>query len=80
MNNNDIKEKLKQFICENLGVEKSILTDDLQLFDGGICLDSIDSIEIISYVNEEFNVSIAGADRKHFIDVKSLASYIESNL
>lgn len=80
MNNTDIKQKLRNFICDNLGVENSILTDDLQLFDGGICLDSIDSIELISFVNEAFNVSIAGVDRNIFTNLNTLTNYIESNL
>lgn len=71
-----VKSMLKNFIIDNLGVEESILTDDLQLFDGGICLDSIDNIELISFISQSFGISVAGANKNIFTNIENLADYI----
>ena len=48
MSTNEIMPKLKDFLCENLGIDADVLEFDTQLFgDGEIGLDSIDSLEII---------------------------------
>ena len=53
MSTNEIMPKLKDFLCENLGIDADVLEFDTQLFgDGEIGLDSIDSLEIIAYVDE----------------------------
>ena len=49
MSTNEIMPKLKDFLCENLGIDADVLEFDTQLFgDGEIGLDSIDSLEIYS--------------------------------
>ena len=59
MSTNEIMPKLKDFLCENLGIDADVLEFDTQLFgDGEIGLDSIDSLEIIAYVDDEFGVQM----------------------
>ena len=52
MNANDVKAKIKDMLCERLGIEPEALEYDTTLFGEGIGLDSIDSLEIISAIDE----------------------------
>ncbi|MCR5113077.1 MAG: hypothetical protein K6A63_04000 [Acholeplasmatales bacterium] len=72
----DIKQQLKDFIVEELGVEADELQFDTPLFGEGIGLDSIDSIEIISFVDETFGVSMNGVDKTHFLSIDTIAAYV----
>lgn len=72
----DIKQQLKDFIVEELGVEADELQFDTPLFGDGIGLDSIDSIEIISFVDETFGVSMNGVDKTHFLSIDTIAAYV----
>ena len=75
MSTNEIMPKLKDFLCENLGIDADVLEFDTQLFgDGEIGLDSIDSLEIIAYVDDEF-----GVGKEHFYSIETIAKYIEEN-
>ena len=72
--------ELKDFLCENLGIDADVLEFDTQLFgDGEIGLDSIDSLEIIAYVDDEFGVQMTGVGKEHFYSIETIAKYIEEN-
>ena len=75
----EIKQQLKDFIVSELGVDADELQLDTPLFGEGIGLDSIDSIEIISFVDETFNVSMNGVDKANFLSIDTIAAYIASN-
>ena len=49
-----VKAKIKEMLCERLGIEADVLDYDTPLFNEGIGLDSIDSLEIISAIDEEY--------------------------
>ena len=51
-----------------------------ELFGGDIGLDSVDSLEIISGIDELFGVDMTGADREHFQTINALASYVEEHV
>lgn len=74
---NKVKETLKDVIVDRLGVEADILNYDTQLFgDGEIGLDSIDSLEIISAIDEEYGVPMTGVGKEHFQNIDALAAYV----
>ena len=76
MSTNEIMPNL----CENLGIDADVLEFDTQLFgDGEIGLDSIDSLEIIAYVDDEFGVQMTGVGKEHFYSIETIAKYIEEN-
>lgn len=79
MDENKIKQGLKDFFCNNLGIEADQLEYDTPLFSDGIGLDSIDSLEIISYVDGEYGVSMTGVGKDHFYNIDAIAAYIVSN-
>ena len=72
----EIKQQLKDFIVDELGVDPNELQFDTPLFGEGIGLDSIDSIEIISFVDETFGVSMSGVDKTNFLSIDTIAAYV----
>ena len=72
----EIKQQLKDFIVDELGVDPNELQFDTPLFGEGIGLDSIDSIEIISFVDETFGVSMNGVDKTDFLSIDTIAAYV----
>ena len=72
----NVKEQLKGFVCDNLGVDADVLNYDSELFGDEIGLDSIDSIEIISFADEAFGVSMNGVAKEHFLSIDTIAAYI----
>ncbi|MCR5349733.1 MAG: hypothetical protein K6E20_01940 [Acholeplasmatales bacterium] len=79
MNELEIKEKLKNFMVEDLGVDESILNYDTALFGEGVGLDSIDSIEMISFIDDNFGVSMTGVAKENFYSIDTLTAYIVNN-
>ncbi|MCD8026438.1 MAG: phosphopantetheine-binding protein [Clostridiales bacterium] len=80
MNEQEISAKIKELLCNNLGIDAEVLTDDIPLFSDGIGLDSIDSLEIIAGIDEEFGVSMTGVGKEPFYNVKSLTAYVAEHL
>lgn len=76
MNELQTKQQIKDFLCENLGIEADVLEFDTPLFGDGIGLDSIDSLEIISFVDSEYGVAMTGVDKEHFFNIDSIAAYV----
>jgi len=76
MDEANVKKVLKEFLVSELGVDEGSLTDDAELFGGDIGLDSIDSIELIACIDENFGVSMTGVDKENFRSVNTLAKYI----
>ena len=79
MTKTEIAEKIKNMISENLRIPENMLDDDAELFGGDIGLDSVDSLEIISGIDDLFGVDMTGVDREHFQTINALASYVEEH-
>ncbi len=71
-----IKEGLKEFFCNNLGIDADALGYDTPLFSEGIGLDSIDSLEIIAFVDSTYGVSMTGVGKEDFKSIDTIAAYI----
>lgn len=80
MTKTEIAEKIKNMISENLRIPENMLDDDAELFGGDIGLDSVDSLEIISGIDDLFSVDMTGVDREHFQTINALASYVEEHV
>lgn len=76
----DIKEKIKWFISSCLGVDKNTLFYDTPLDEGEIVLDSIDFIDLIGYIDQEFNVNMSNVASSNFKNIDTIAEYIKNNL
>lgn len=79
MNELEVKAKIKEMLCDRLGIEPDVLDYNTALFNEGIGLDSIDSLEIISAIDEEYGVSMTGVGKEHFKNIDALAAYVIEN-
>ena len=76
----EIADKIVEILVDNLNLPKDILSDDAKLFGDDIGLDSVDSLEIIAGIDQEFGVSMMGVGREHFQTITALSSYVLNNL
>ena len=74
-----IAERIKVLLNENLGIDADVLTDEIPLFGDEIGLDSIDSLEIIGFIDDEWGVQMTGVGKEHFYNVTSLAEYVAAH-
>lgn len=81
MANNELKEKIKQAIIAKLELDdemKEELDYDTQLFgDEGIGLDSMDSLELVTLIYDEWRIDVPSEDMKKLVSVNAIAEYIE---
>ena len=77
--NEQIAEKIKEMIHENLRIPEDMLDYDAELFGGDIGLDSVDSLEIIAGIDDLFGVNMTGVDKVNFRDINSLTAYVMEN-
>ncbi len=81
-NNISLKDKIKNLLVErlNLDIPASEIGDSMALFGEGLGLDSIDALELVLGIEQEFNVKIedeeVGAEALASVD--SLASFISA--
>ena len=81
MANNELKEKIKQALITKLELDdemKEELDYDTQLFgDEGIGLDSMDSLELVTLIYDEWGIDVPSEDMKKLVSVNAIAEYIE---
>ena len=76
----EIADKIKNILVENLRLPAEDLTDDAKLFGDDIGLDSVDSLEIIAGIDQEFGVSMMGVDREHFQTIETLSASVMNHV
>lgn len=84
MNKEQEKLTLKKHIVKYLNllhITAEEIADDMPLFQEGLGLDSIDSIELVVLLEREYGVKIENPKegRKILQDVNSIYEYIETN-
>ena len=72
----DIQEKVKAIICEQLDVEAETVVPEASFVDD-LGADSLDQVELIMAMEEEFDVSIPDEDAEKIMTVKDAIEYIE---
>ena len=72
----DIQEKVKAIICEQLDVEAETVVSEASFVDD-LGADSLDQVELIMAMEEEFDVSIPDEDAEKIVRVKDAVEYIE---
>ena len=80
----ELKEELKIKLIQLLNLEETNAKDilnDAPLFGEGLGLDSIDALEIIVLLDNQYGISVSNPDegKKIFYSIDSLAAYIEEN-
>ncbi len=72
-------DKIKEIIVEQLGVEKSIVTMDTHLIKD-LEADSLDAVEIIMAIEEEFEIEIPDEEAEKFDLVSDIVKYVEDEI
>ena len=78
-NMSEISEKVTSIIVDKLGVEESEVTNDAS-FTNDLGADSLDTVELIMALEEEFDTEIPDEDADKIATVQNAIDYINSNL
>jgi len=80
----DVEGRIKKIIVENLelGAKVKPLTDETPLIDGGLNMDSINVLELVSLIEEEFGITVRDEDIniELLANIGSLANYVRKRL
>ncbi len=71
----EIFEKVKEIIVEQLGIDEDIVTMDAT-FTGDLEADSLDIVELMMALEEEFNIEIPDEEAENISTVKDAVAYI----
>ena len=72
-------EKVREIIVEQLGVDESDVTMDTHLMKD-LEADSLDAVEIIMAIEDEYCIEIPDEDAEKFQSVSDLVKFVEANL
>ena len=71
-------DRVKKIVVEHLGVEQDKVTEDASFIDD-LGADSLDIVELVMAVEEEFGVEIPDDAAEKISTVKDAIDYIEQN-
>ena len=72
-------EKIQALIVEQLDVDESLVTMDTD-FMKDLEADSLDAVEIILGVEEEYGIEIPDEVAENFTKVSDIVNYVEANI
>ena len=78
MSEEEILEKLKNIISEQLGVEKESVTEGATFVDD-LSADSLDIVELVMSIEEEFDLEIPDEEAEDISTVGDVIKYIKEN-
>ena len=73
-----IEEKVKQIVAEQLGVDEGQVTENASFMDD-LGADSLDTVELVMALEEEFDIEISDEDAEKIQTVKDAISYVKEN-
>ena len=73
-----VDEKVKQIIVEQLGVDEGEVTTNASFVDD-LGADSLDTVELVMALEDEFGIEIPDEDAEKIQKVKDAVSYIETH-
>ena len=72
-------EKVRAIICDQLSVEEDMVTMDTNMMKD-LEADSLDAVEIVMAIEEEFDIEIPDVEAEAFAEVADLVKYIEEQI
>ena len=78
MNQEEIFEKVKKIIVEQLGVAETSVTMEASFIDD-LGADSLDIVALIMALEEEFDMEIPDEDAEKIVSVSDVVDYIKDN-
>ena len=79
MSSEEVFEKVKAIIVEQLGVADTSVTMEASFIDD-LGADSLDIVELIMALEEEFDIEIPDADAEKVVTVGDVVDYIKENV
>ena len=73
-----VLEKIKELIAEQLDVDPTVITEETD-FMKDLEADSLDAVEIILGVEDEYGIEIPDEVAENFTKVGDIVKYIEAN-
>jgi len=73
-----VADRVKKIIVDQLGVEEETVTPEASFVDD-LGADSLDTVELVMALEEEFGVEIPDEDAEKITRVKEAIDYIEKN-
>ena len=77
MDAQEIKEKVKNIVAEQLGTDKSKIQDDSSFVDD-LGADSLDTVELVMALEEELEIEIPDDEAEKITTVQKAVDYISS--
>jgi acyl carrier protein len=75
----DIEKRVKEIIVEQLGVNESEVTPEAKFVDD-LGADSLDLVELVMALEEEYNMEISDEDAEKILTVGDAIRYIQAHL
>ena len=79
MSSDEVFEKVKGIIVEQLGATESSVTMEASFIDD-LGADSLDIVELIMALEEEFDIEIPDADAEKVVTVGDVVDYIKDHI
>ena len=79
MSSEEIFEKVKGIIVEQLGVTDTSVTMEPSFIDD-LGADSLDIVELVMAIEEEFDIEIPDSDAEKVVTVGDVVDYIKDNV
>ena len=75
----EVFDKIKEIIVEQLGVAENSVTEEASFIDD-LGADSLDIVELILALEEEFDIEIPDTDAEKIVTVGDVVDYIKDNV
>ncbi len=79
MTKDEIQKKVKEITNEQLGVDESQITAEAKFVED-LGADSLDTVELIMALEEEFNIDISDEEAEKLTTLQKVVDYIEDHL
>ena len=79
MSSEEVFDKVKEIIVEQLGVAENSVTEEASFIDD-LGADSLDIVELIMALEEEFDIEIPDSDAEKVVTVSDVVDYIKENV
>ncbi|MBT5217219.1 acyl carrier protein [Gammaproteobacteria bacterium] len=73
-----IEERVRKIVCEQLGKSDEEVSNDSSFVDD-LGADSLDTVELVMALEEEFDLEIADEEAEQISTVQEAVNYINSN-
>ena len=79
MSSEEVFEKVKEIVVEQLGVAEATVTLEASFIDD-LGADSLDIVELVMALEEEFDIEIPDGDAEKVVTVGDVVDYIKENV